>query len=91
MVLIRKATTFAGASLLADSVATADQHSSGLGVFAVAPGFNHAQHPRLGTNAKPPQFAPPLAPGRRCPCRPGGAYNGRSLNPRISVTRHASI
>ena len=45
--------------------------------------------PCLGRNAKPPKFAPPLASGRRCPCRIG-AYNKRSLNRRISVTRHAS-
>ena len=41
MVLVRKVTTFAAASLLsAGSVATADEHSAGLGMFAVAPGFN---------------------------------------------------
>ena len=49
----------------------------------------HAQHPCVGT--KPPQVAPPFAPGRRCPCRLRGAYNGLSRYRLISFTGHAWI
>ena len=40
MALVRKVTTFAAASLVAGGVATADGHSAGLGMFAIAPDFN---------------------------------------------------
>ena len=40
MVLVRKVSTFAAASLLAGGSVAADGHSAGLGMFAVAPGFS---------------------------------------------------
>ena len=37
---MRKGTALGAAAFLVGSIATADTHSSGLGIFAVAPDFN---------------------------------------------------